>query len=101
MVKCQCVPFSDRGTSWEAAQSILEPPEFLRAKAKKAVLKAILKATKGKTCDELETDLGMSHQTVSARIRDLVRDGGYIMNSGERRRTRSGRFAIVWKESTP
>ncbi len=49
----------------------------------------------GATDDELEVTLGLPHQTVSARRRDLVlRD--YVVDSGYRRTTRSGRGATVW-----
>jgi hypothetical protein len=49
----------------------------------------------GATDDEIEEELGMRHQTVSARRRELVLQG-FIKDSGERRQTRSGRKAIVW-----
>lgn len=50
----------------------------------------------GATCDSLEHVLGMRHQTCSARIRELVLNGS-IKDSGERRPTRSGRNARVYK----
>ncbi|HCU25405.1 MAG TPA: hypothetical protein DF383_10320 [Deltaproteobacteria bacterium] len=50
----------------------------------------------GATCDEAEQKLNLSHQCCSARIRELYQDG-LIEDSGERRKTRSGRKAIVWK----
>jgi len=48
------------------------------------------------TCDELETKLGMSHQTCSARISEM-HSGRHptIKRSGKKRRTRSGRPANV------
>ena len=49
----------------------------------------------GATCDEVESCLRMSHQTASARIRDL-RGHGRLVDSGSRRKTRTGRSAIVW-----
>ncbi len=49
----------------------------------------------GMTCDEAEMLLGMRHQTISARFTEL-RDGGWIRDSGQRRRTRSLRNAAVW-----
>lgn len=49
----------------------------------------------GFTCQELEQDLGVSHPTASARLVDL-RYSGLIVDSGERRKTTSGRNAIVW-----
>ncbi len=48
------------------------------------------------TCDELETLLNLSHQTASARVRDLSMRGD-IKDSGKRRNTRTGRKAIVWE----
>jgi Fic family protein len=50
----------------------------------------------GLTCDEIEQILDMKHQTVSARILELRRKG-LIEDSGERRKTRSGRKAVVWR----
>lgn len=50
---------------------------------------------RGVTCDELEERLGYSHQTTSARIRELVLFGK-IKDSGERAPTRSGRSARLY-----
>jgi predicted HTH transcriptional regulator len=47
------------------------------------------------TCDEVEEHLALRHQTASARVRDLVKDGK-IRDSGARRPTRSGRMARVY-----
>lgn len=55
-----------------------------------------LRETNGFTCDELETELSRSHQSVSSAIRGGVIQG-LIVDSGSRRKTRSGRQAIVWK----
>jgi hypothetical protein len=49
----------------------------------------------GATCDEAEQALNMKHQTTSARINELA-NAGYIVNSGRKRATSSGRPAIVW-----
>lgn len=49
----------------------------------------------GATDDEMEIYLDMRHQTASARRRDLV-IAGLVKESGERRKTRSGRTANVW-----
>ncbi len=48
------------------------------------------------TCDELEYMLGGKHQTVSASIRSLVKEG-VLQDSGFKRQTRSGRRAICWE----
>jgi hypothetical protein len=49
----------------------------------------------GLTCDEVEQALDRTHQSMSARVNEL-RDTGWIIDSGTRRKTRSGRAAIVW-----
>lgn len=48
----------------------------------------------GATCDQVEVALGGSHQSISARISELKRDGA-IVDSGRRRMTRTGRTARV------
>lgn len=49
----------------------------------------------GLTCDEVEVALDMRHQTVSARVNELMNQG-LIADSGLRRKTRSGAQAAVW-----
>lgn len=48
---------------------------------------------KGITCDELESRLKMRHQTASARVTELKKEGLVIAIG--RRPTRSGRMAAV------
>ena len=50
----------------------------------------------GKTCDEIEVELSMRHQTASCFISNL-KDEGFLRDSGKRRMTRAGRQAIVWE----
>jgi predicted transcriptional regulator len=50
----------------------------------------------GLTLDEVCWRDGLLHQSASARIRELAQMGE-IVDSGKRRKTRSGRNAIVWK----
>lgn len=50
----------------------------------------------GATDEEMESLLGMKHQTVSARRRELVLRG-LVEPSGNRRKTSSGRSATVWQ----
>jgi len=50
----------------------------------------------GLTVDQLEVALNGRHQTISARVNQL-RDGGWVIDSGIRRKTRSNRNAIVWR----
>src|SRR5690242_15924933 len=54
------------------------------------VLAAVRAAADGLTCDEAELVLGWSHQSVSPRINGLARQE-LIVDSGRRRKTRSGR----------
>ena len=49
----------------------------------------------GATDDELEVELGLPHQTASARRNGLVADG-WLVDSGLRRNTRTGAQATVW-----
>lgn len=48
------------------------------------------------TDDELIVALGMSHQSVGPRRGELV-GGGWLTDSGERRLTRAGLMATVWR----
>ena len=84
-------PFSEPGTSLEAARAIEPHLERLEA----VVLDAI--RTGGGLCDhEVEAVTGLRHQTASARRRALVLRG-LVRDSGRTRRTDSGRRAIVWE----
>jgi hypothetical protein len=79
-------------TSAEAARSILGGIGRLQA----LVLEVLVaRGNIGATDDELEVRLGLKHQTVSARRRELVLKG-LARNSGSTRPTRSGRPAAVW-----
>lgn len=60
------------------------------------ILEQLVQKPLGMTCDELEVLLMMSHQTTSARVRDLAMRGS-IRDNGKRRKTRTGRTAIVWE----
>lgn len=78
-------------TSEQAARSMDEDAGTLRAR----VFDEIKRLNRGVTCDELEHRLGMSHQTTSARVRELVLKGK-IIDSGNRAKTRSGRSARLY-----
>jgi len=80
-------------TSAAAAVSIRVPAGTLRFKVF-AYLKK--RGAAGSTDEELEHALELRHQTASARRRELVLDG-LVEDSGERRKTSSGRQAVVWK----
>lgn len=77
-------------TSEAAAESIAKDTNRLRC----LVLEEIRDAG-GLTCDECEERLALKHQTCSARVYEL-KGSGRIRDSGMRRKTRSGRNAVVW-----
>jgi hypothetical protein len=76
-------------TSKAAADSMQRASETIRAD----VLAYIREGAA--TCDEVEEGLSLTHQTASARIRELVLLGS-VRDSGARRKTRSGRQARVY-----
>lgn len=65
---------------------------------RREILGLIREAPNGMTDDEAEERTGWRHQTVSARRRELVLLG-LVVDSGRRRKTRSGRAATVWVPS--
>ena len=79
-------------TSEAAADSMIGPAVRKRLQAYEAIAEA---GKDGLTCDELEHVTSMSHQTASARIRELAM-ARRVADSGRRRNTRSGRKAVVW-----
>jgi hypothetical protein len=50
---------------------------------------------RGRTDDELESLTGRPHQTISSARNWLVQ-AGWVQDSGNRHKTRSGRPAVVW-----
>ena len=75
-----------------------ETPRIQRLR--EVVLNTIRDAgAEGLSSDEAEVVLAMPHQTVSARVHELARAGA-IVDTGERRRTRSKRFATVWRAAS-
>jgi plasmid stabilization system protein ParE len=73
-----------------------------RAQAQRDAILAFIhrRGTQGATCDEAEVELGIPHQTCSARFYDLKeqppRGTGQIATFGEVRKTRTGSRAIVY-----
>lgn len=86
-------PSSGTDTSQEAAESMAPFVGSLRW----TVLCAICEAQDGLTTDELETQLGQSHQTISPRIWELARkiQPPLLFYSTDKRRNQSGRNARV------
>lgn len=87
-------PPSVRGsdTSEAAADSVKHDAKHLRAACYVHVLAS---GDVGVTCDEVEVIMNGRHQTISPRIRELVSEGR-IIDSGRRRKTRSGRNATIY-----
>jgi hypothetical protein len=79
-------------TSRAAAESVAFDAKHLRAVVFNHILGS---GSVGMTCDRVEEIMDGRHQTISARIREL-RNEGRIVDSGQRRPTRSGRQAIVY-----
>ena len=83
-------------TSRDAAASVA--PHLTRLEA--VVYEHIVRqGADGSTCDEAEVATDLAHQTCSARVRGLVQKG-LIIDSGDRRPTRSGRGARVYVTMT-
>jgi len=83
-------------SSREAATSMQESAETLRTR----IRNHIAASPEGKTCDEVEVELSLRHQTASARCSELKRFGQVSFKLDEdgkklRRPTRSGRKADV------
>jgi hypothetical protein len=82
-------------TSSEAAEWMRDKAGDLAGRVFVAILKAHRGGGTGLTTEQVERALGGKHQTVSPRVTEL-RDKGFIVDSGFRRLTASGRKAIVW-----
>jgi hypothetical protein len=79
-------------TSEDAAASIEGSANSLRGMIWRCAFEFNLH---GITCDEIEEQLGMRHQTASARIRELELSSDLI-KTDRKRPTRSGRGAFVY-----
>jgi hypothetical protein len=85
--------YAPTDTSKEAAESIKPSASKIRTR----ILSELqIRGSTGATCDELEQAHNLSHQTASARLREMAMKGD-IYDSLYRRPTRSGRKAIVWR----
>lgn len=81
--------------SMEAHQSVIPHKEAMQA----AILGYISRQEGlGATCDEIESVMGYTHQSASARVTEL-KALGKIVDSGLKRKTRSGRNATVYVHS--
>lgn len=82
--------FAGTQTSEEAADSIKGARTSLQVRIFQALKE------RPRTCEEIENDLDIKHQTAGPRIRELAL-GNHIRPSGNVRKTGSGRNAIVWE----
>jgi hypothetical protein len=90
----------ESATSKAAAKSIEPHLTELQTKVKLWIKDC---GKRGATCDELEHYSGIRHQTLSARVRELVLRG-WIYPTQRTRKTRSGRQAVVyrtWRKRKP
>lgn len=85
-------PFARGSETSEAAAKSIAPVLGL---CESRVLNTI-KFMGGATCDEVEVHTNMRHQNASARIVGLA-SRGLIVRTEEKRATRSGRKANVWR----
>lgn len=83
--------------AFAGTQTSEEAADFIKGRRKSLQI-AVYAALKDKprTCEEIENDLGIKHQTAGPRIRELAL-GKHIKPSGLVRKTSSGRNAIVWE----
>ncbi|KAJ3082379.1 hypothetical protein HK102_001741 [Quaeritorhiza haematococci] len=89
-------PSNGTPTSDEAAASI-----YPHAQRQRDILYAYVceQYMLGTTNQEAEDALGMPAQTITPRMLELRREG-LVVDSGEKRRTRSGRRAVVWIDAS-
>lgn len=66
----------------------------------KQVYEILEASTNGLTDEEMQMALYMDPNTQRPRRVELVR-AGYVIDSGRKRRTRSGRLATVWAAANP
>lgn len=82
-----------RGSTTQREAAILAYPASGTQRYR--VLQTVIASDNGLTDEEMQFALGMNPSTQRPRRVELV-DGGFIIDSHQRRKTRSGRTAIVW-----
>jgi hypothetical protein len=80
-------------TSKAASNDVAGRTASLRARCLQLIKDANMR---GMTCDEIELVTGERHQTISARVRELVL-ADKILDSGARRATSSGSQARIYR----
>jgi len=91
-------PTNGVATSNAAADSVEESAATLRMQVYEAIKDA---GSNGMTDDELMVKLDMRGNTLHPRRWELTRKFKNVVDSGKRRRTRTGRNAIVWVVVNP
>jgi len=88
------VPLSKNpsGTSRDAARSVASESSTLRERCYRFIQS---RGSKGATCDEIEVASKRSHQTISARIRELKTEIPSRIFQQGKRPTRTGRNADI------
>ncbi len=86
------LPHNGVETSVEAAETMLSPASAIREQVFAYVKE---RGWTGAICDEAEVSLNISHQTCSARFRELQL-AGRIRKTEGKRKTRSGRNAFIY-----
>lgn len=81
-----------RDTSRGAAAKVLPSTGTKRRRVYDAIMANM---SNGMTCDEVCVDTGMLVQSATSAIHTLAQDG-WLVDSGQRRPTRTGVLAIVW-----
>lgn len=83
-----------RGNPESVAAHAETPAEARRKQGLRVYDYILSRGLEGDTSDEAEVALGLSHQACSARFTECKR--GKLIQPGQRRRTRSGRWARAW-----
>jgi predicted ArsR family transcriptional regulator len=84
-----------RSTDIDTSHVSAERAESMAARHKAAIY-AVLKTDGPQTSDEIAQKVGLLPHQVIKRVSDL-RNEHAVIDSGERRQTRTGRPAAVWK----
>lgn len=84
------VAVGSRQTSWLAAERA-----FPKSGTQRARIWELIKEHAGLTADQVNELTGISPNSINPAVNSLAKDG-WLLDSGERRPTRSGCDAIVW-----
>lgn len=82
-----------RGSTHQATSH--EAKKFIRSADRSRVYQLLTRFPRGPTDEDIQACLDLPSHTECPRRIELVRDGA-VIDSGKRRKTSSGRYAIVW-----